>query len=232
MPLFQQLATVVSAQYDEPEVEELAESTRAKHVMDCMKPETFFKKTDFDGSDIVKGIKGVKSASACCMKCSKHKKCEYWTYGTKGKRKNTCWVKTNMKGQDDQHNREAGYYDPCQDTSNVEDKVDYQGSDLVKGGFTGISTPKGCCQKCVATSGCKYWTLGKDRAVCWVKSGYEGWEEQDNRASGTFVVKKDGSLTHPDNSKKGEKVKCWKRFKHLKTSWPWQRQNLAIKSLS
>ena len=186
----------------EAEMEELAESTRAKHVMDCMKPETFFKKTDFDGSDIVKGIKGVKSASACCMKCSKYKKCEYWTYGTKGKRKNTCWVKTAMNGVETQDDREAGYYDPCQDTSNVEDKVDYQGSDLVKGGFKGVKTPKGCCQKCVATKGCKYWTLGKDRAVCWVKSGYEGWEEQDNRASGTFVVKKDGSLTHPDNSKK------------------------------
>merc|ERR1712205_273051 len=52
------------------------------------------------------------------------------------------------------------------------------------------------------TKGCKYWTLGKDRAVCWVKSDYNGWEAQSNRVSGTFVVNQDGSLVKPDPSKR------------------------------
>merc|ERR1711968_376622 len=69
--------------------------------------------------------------------------------------------------------------------------------------------------KCVATKGCKYWTLGKDRDVCWVKSDYNGWEEQSNRASGTFVIKKDGSMVKPNPSKKksAEKKKSSKKKK-------------------
>ena len=97
-----------------------------------------------------------------------------------------------MSGKESQGNRESGYYDPCQDETNFEDNVDYQGSDLVKGGFSGITKPSQCCQKCVATQGCKYWTMGKNNHKCWVKSNMNGVESQSNRASGSFIVKADG----------------------------------------
>ncbi len=100
--------------------------------------------------------------------------------------------------------RESGYYDPCQDAQNIERGVDYQGADLVKGGFTDVDTPEACCRKCIETPGCAYYTLGitppgaktkdpKD-GVCWVKSSTSGNQKQANRASGTFMVKGDGTL--------------------------------------
>jgi hypothetical protein len=122
-----------------------------------------------------------------------------------------CWVKTDMEGNvtstkagDLGSMRESGYYDPCQDAQNIEHGVDYQGADLVHGGYTGVDTPEACCRKCIATPGCKYYTLGinppnakKDdpkKGVCWVKSSTSGNEKQPNRASGTFMIKADGSI--------------------------------------
>jgi chemotaxis protein histidine kinase CheA len=191
-----------SADFDEGDYEE-HHGERAKHVMDCKKPKTFFKKTDFHGSDLKKGGLKASSAQDCCMKCTKYHKCEYWTFATKGKRKGTCWVKSSMSGVESQDDRAAGYYDPCEDPSNVEKGTDYHGSDIVKGGFQ-VSSAKQCCQKCVATQGCKFWTLGtkgRRKNTCWVKYGYSGWEKQGNRDSGTFVVKKDGSPVEPDASR-------------------------------
>ena len=184
--------------------EEQTESKRAKKMMDCHKPHTFFKKTDFQGSDIVKGGYSVASASKCCLKCSQHKKCEYWTYGTKGSRKGKCWIKTNMKGKQSQGNRESGYYDPCQDKDNFEDNIDYQGSDLVKGGFSN-TTPEKCCAHCIATKGCKYWTFGKNNNKCWVKSNTKGFEHQSNRKSGGFVRDAHGNLKKAKKKKKKKK---------------------------
>merc|ERR1711998_657010 len=105
-----------------------ASSLRAKHVMDCSKPETFFEKTDFQGSDLVKGGFTVASSSECCMKCSEYPMCEYWSYGNSGSKKGKCWVKKNSatEGKEPQDNRDSGYYDPCQDDANVEKQIDYQ----------------------------------------------------------------------------------------------------------
>jgi hypothetical protein len=70
----------------------------------------------------------------------------------------------------------------CQ-SKNVQDGVDYQGSDLIKGGLKSPNAAT-CCKKCAATTGCKFWTQAKDKNVCWVKSTAKGWQRQSNRISG------------------------------------------------
>ena len=153
------------------------------------------------GSDLVLGGYDVTSASECCFKCSEHKQCQFWTYGTKGKKKGKCWVKSDGKSSDARQNRwgttsgdrESGYYDPCEDKTNRIDNNDYVGSDLVKGGFSN-TTPDKCCAHCIATMGCKYWVFGKDNNKCWVKADTRGSQKKPNRMSGTFVKSLPSSL--------------------------------------
>lgn len=74
----------------------------------CQDPSQFAKKRDYQGSDLIKGGVPVANAQACCKKCEGTKFCEYWTYGTSGKRKGTCWVKSSMQGNEPQDDRESG----------------------------------------------------------------------------------------------------------------------------
>ena len=94
-----------------------------------------------------------------------HMPCRYWTYGTSGTRKGTCWVKSSKKGDQPQDDRESGSLASnkncavlctnCQDPSLFSKKTDYQGSDLIKGGVP-VASPKECCKKCQETKQCKY----------------------------------------------------------------------------
>ena len=101
--------------------------------------------TDYQGSDLVKGGIAATTESQCCMACKKTAGCVYWTFGTD---KNKCWVKSGARGWQTQNYRNSGSLvvmsdggcavkgdfpvGACQST-NIEQGVDYQGSDLVKG---------------------------------------------------------------------------------------------------
>lgn len=79
-------------------------------------------------------------------------------------------------------------YDMCAAHSPYYVNTDYDGSDLIKGGITNIASVQDCCAKCVATSGCKYFTYGTDKKTCWVKSGSTGKEAQSYRTSGDVCM--------------------------------------------
>lgn len=73
----------------------------------------------------------------------------------------------------------------CTAPSQFEDKVDYQGSDLIKGGVPGgAADAKACCEACAAHATCKFWTWAKNNKKCWLKSAMSGWEKQSNREAG------------------------------------------------
>ena len=128
--------------------------------------------TDYQGSDLVKGGVGATSASQCCLACKKTPGCMYWTFGTDRK---TCWVKSGAKGWETQNYRNSGSLvlmsdggcpvkgdfpvGACQ-SANIEQSIDYQGSDLVKGGVQANSATA-CCAACKKQEGCRYWTFGQ-----------------------------------------------------------------------
>ena len=63
---------------------------------------------DYHGADLVKGGVRASSPSDCCAKCRANSKCLYWTYGTRGSKKGTCWLKSSETGRQMQGNRDAG----------------------------------------------------------------------------------------------------------------------------
>ena len=64
--------------FDEEATFSVLSGAKAQRVMDCSKADTFLKKTDYHGSDIIKGgVKGVTSSTACCKACSTHATCKY-----------------------------------------------------------------------------------------------------------------------------------------------------------
>jgi len=73
----------------------------------------------------------------------------------------------------------------CDESAHIEDAVDYQGADLLKGGVKGGTTsPKACCLECFEHPKCVAWTWGKDSHKCWLKTSDSGREKQSNRDSG------------------------------------------------
>jgi hypothetical protein len=111
--------------------------------------------------------------------------------------KGSCWLKDHQAADNrqEQANRVSGFFDVCGDTTRFEDAVDYQGSDLVKGGVKGGAlTAQACCRACVSNPQCDYWTWGKDGAhSCWLKANSKGWEKQANRQSGSIFRAANGA---------------------------------------
>lgn len=148
------------------------------------------------------GFKNIATSTDCCNLCSTYAACEYWTYGTSGTDAKTCWVKTGSSGnitaaspaqadKDLAKKLVSGYYDPCRDANNTEVGVDYHGNDVVKG-ITGVTSDVACCHKCLAATGCLYYTRatsGSTKDTCWLKSTSTGKENQAGRNSGTYVKK-------------------------------------------
>jgi len=81
-------------------------------------------------------------------------------------------------------------------------RVDYHGSDLIKGGLYATSAAQ-CCKKCSKVKGCKYWTYGTNRHRCWVKSTMAGYERQRNRIAGTVDPSKVAAERKPAISPPG-----------------------------
>ena len=61
--------------------------------------------------------------------------------------------------------------------------VDFEGSDLVKGGYK-VGGPAECCEKCAAHKSCHFWTYSTSASKCWVKASSSGEEKQPSRWSG------------------------------------------------
>lgn len=64
--------------------------------------------TDYQGSDLMKGIENVQDSKACCELCVANSECKYFTYGTGGERASTCWIKSSRTGVESQLYRTSG----------------------------------------------------------------------------------------------------------------------------
>jgi hypothetical protein len=84
------------------------EPSKGAECEDCSDSSKFAKKTDYQGSDLIKGGVKAENASACCTKCNANSQCQYWTYGTSNPAKGTCWLKSSKVGEEPQTNRESG----------------------------------------------------------------------------------------------------------------------------
>ena len=71
----------------------------------------------------------------------------------------------------------------CENEEHYRDNVDFEGSDLVKGGYQTAGS-KECCGKCAANPSCHFWTYSKSKKKCWIKSSQQGQEQQSDRKSG------------------------------------------------
>jgi len=74
----------------------------------CQDPSQFAKSRDYQGSDLIKGGLSASSPAECCKKCTGTRLCQYWTYGTANPGKGLCWLKSSMRGNEQQENRESG----------------------------------------------------------------------------------------------------------------------------
>ena len=178
------------------------ESTGAQTCRDCDQDSSILRKQDYQGADLIKGGLRASSSKECCKNCRANAKCKFWTHGTTGNRKGTCWLKADSTGREAQDNRDSGKIcrtaadvDPlhedgeckdCKFTQNILYGEDYQGADLIKGGVKAWGPPD-CCIKCRANPQCRYWSFGNAgsrKGTCWLKNDQTGRETQTNRDSG------------------------------------------------